>query len=85
MLVFTTYLSNIINILKYSNLEAMHQRHKQLNDELYHKHQEINQYKESIRSFLRSTKERKIGILFYKYRKFTIANEAAQQLHWLRS
>ena len=26
MLVFTTYVSNIINILKYSNLEALHQR-----------------------------------------------------------
>ncbi len=80
MLVFTAYVSNIINILKYSNLEALHQRHKQIAEELYHKHQEINQYKESIRSFMRSNKERKVGILFYKYRKFTLANEAAQEL-----
>ncbi len=80
MLVFTTYVSNIINILKYSNLEALHQRHKVISEELYYKHQEINQYKESIRSFLRSNKERKVGILFYKYRKFTLANEAAQEL-----
>ncbi len=79
MLVFTTYVSNIINILKYSNLEALHQRNKQITEELYHKHQEINQYKESIRSFMRSNKERKVGILFYKYRKFTLANEAAQE------
>ena len=80
MLVFTSYLSNIINILKYSNVEAMHHRHKELTEELYHKHQEINQYKESIRSFLRSNKERKIGIVFYKHRRFTFANEAAQEL-----
>ena len=80
MLVFTSYLSNIINILKYSNIEAMHHRHKELTEELYHKHQEINQYKESIRSFLRSNKERKIGIIFYKHRRFTFANEAAQEL-----
>jgi transcriptional regulator of aromatic amino acid metabolism len=80
MLVFITYLSNIINILKYSNIELLHQRHKQITEELYHKHQEINQYKESIRSFMRSNKERKIGILFYKYRRFTLANEAAQEL-----
>ena len=80
MLVFTSYLSNIINILKYSNIEAMHHRHKELTEELYHKHQEINQYKESIRSFLRSSKERKIGIIFYKHRRFTFANEAAQEL-----
>ncbi len=80
MLVFTSYLSNIINILKYSNVEVMHHRHKELTEELYHKHQEINQYKESIRSFLRSNKERKIGIVFYKNRRFTFANEAAQEL-----
>ena len=55
-------------------------RHKELTEELYHKHQEINQYKESIRSFLRSNKERKIGIVFYKHRRFTFANEAAQEL-----
>lgn len=80
MLVFTSYVSNIITILKYSNIEALHQHHKQLTEELYHKHQEINQYKESIRSFLRSHKERKIGIVFYKHRRFTFANEAAQEL-----
>lgn len=80
MLVFTSYLSNIINILKYSNVEAMHHRQKELAEELYHKHQEINQYRESIRTFLRSSKERKIGIIFYKHRRFTFANEAAQQL-----
>ncbi len=80
MLVFTTYLSNIINILKYSNIEALHQRHKYLSEELYLKHQEINQYKESIRSFVRANKERKIGIVFYKHRRFTLANEAAHEL-----
>ena len=80
MLVFTSYLSNIINILKYSNMEAMHHRQKELTEEIYLKHQEINQYKESIRSFLRSNKERKIGIIFYKHRRFTFANEAGQEL-----
>jgi hypothetical protein len=80
MLVFTNYLSNVINLLKYSNLEALQQREKELHEELYHKHQEINHYKESIRSFLRSHKERKIGIVFYKARRFSYANEAAQEL-----
>ncbi|MBA3752203.1 sigma 54-interacting transcriptional regulator [Candidatus Dependentiae bacterium] len=80
MLVFTSYLSNIINILKYSNIEILHQRHKQLTEEVYLKHQEINQYKESIRSFMRSSKGRKIGIVFYKNRRFSMANDAAQEL-----
>lgn len=80
MLVFTSYLSNIINILTYSNTDIIHQRQKQLTEELYHKTQEINKYKESIRSFLRSQKERKIGVIFYKHRRFTFASQAAQQL-----
>ena len=80
MLVFTSYLGNVINILKYSNIEAMHQRQKELTEELYHKHQEINQYKECNRTFMRSNKERKTGIIYYKHRKFTFANEAAKQL-----
>ncbi len=80
MLVFTSYLSNIINILKHSNLEALLHKEKELEEELYHKHQEINQYKESIKSFLRTNKDRKIGIVFYKNRRFTFANQAAQEL-----
>lgn len=80
MLVFSSYLGNIINILKHGNLDALLQKEKNLQEELFHKHQEINQYKESMRSFLRSTKDRKIGILFYKTRKFTHANQAAQEL-----
>lgn len=80
MLVFTSYLSNIINILKNNNLEALIRKEKELEEELFQKHQEINQYKESIRSFLKTHKERKIGIIFHKNRKFTIANQAAQEL-----
>ena len=80
MLVYTSYLSNIINILKHGNFEALHQQRKKLNEELLYKHQENNQYKESIRSFIRSSKERRVGILFYKHRRFTFANEAAHEL-----
>ena len=77
MLVFTSYLSNIITVIKYAPVELIHQRYNALTQELYHKHQEINQYKESIRSFMRSSYERKIGIVYYKNRHFTLANEEA--------
>ncbi len=80
MLVFTSYLGNITTILKYSTLETMWQRHKELTDELYHKHQEINQYKEALRFFLRSGNDRKIGIVFFKQRHFSFANQAAKEL-----
>lgn len=80
MLVFTSYLSNIITILKYSNIESFHQKYTALSQELHQKHQEIQQYRESIRSFIRTSKERKIGIIFYKHRRFSFANEEAQEL-----
>ncbi|WP_171814726.1 sigma 54-interacting transcriptional regulator [Candidatus Babela massiliensis] len=80
MLVFTSYLSNVINTLRHSNLDALLRHKKELQDELFEKYQEINQYKESIRSFLRSDKDLKVGIVFYKNRKFTYANQSAKDL-----
>jgi len=80
MLIYATYLGNIVNLFAHSNLQAMIKEQKDLTEELYQKHQEINQYKESIRSFLRFGDTRKIGIIFYKNRKFTFANQAASEL-----
>ncbi len=80
MLVFTSYISNVISALQQSSMEALHVQKKQLTEELYHKHQEINQYKELIRSFMRTSHERKIGIISYKNRTFSYANEAAHDL-----
>ena len=80
MLIFATYLGNIVNLLQHSNWKARAKEQKDLKEELYHKHQEVNQYKESIRSFIRTSRDRKIGIIFYKNRKFSLANQAAQEL-----
>ena len=41
---------------------------------------EINQYKESIRSFLRGAHHKDIGIIFYKSRHFVFGNKAAKEL-----
>lgn len=80
MLVFSTYLGNIINLMQNRNLEVlMHQEHE-LKEEIYKKHQEINHYKESIRSFLKNGKHRDIGILFYKNRRFIYANQIAREM-----
>jgi transcriptional regulator of aromatic amino acid metabolism len=80
MLVFVSYLGNIINLLQNRNLDTLIHQEKKLQEELYHKHQEINQYKESIRSFLRTSKQKEIGIIFYKHRHFTLGNQAAKEL-----
>jgi len=79
MVVFSSYLGNILKLLQSKNLKSLMRQEKELKEELYRKHQEINQYKESIRSFLKNTQQKKIGIIFYKNRKFTFGNQTAQE------
>lgn len=80
MLIFANYLGNIINLLNKQNLDLLIEQEKALSEELYRKHQEINQYKESIRSFLRASHQKTIGIVFYKNRLFTFGNQAAKEM-----
>lgn len=80
MVVFANYLGNILNLLKNRNFEFLLQQEKELRDELYSKNQEIHQYQESIRSFLRSTKQKEIGIVFYKNRRFLFGNQIAKEI-----
>jgi hypothetical protein len=80
MLVFAGYVANIINLLQSRNLKLLLQQEKDLREELYHKHQEINQYRESIRSFLRASNQKEIGIIFFKRNQFVFGNKAAKSL-----
>lgn len=80
LIVFGSYLGNIINLLQNKSLEVLIEQEQNLRAELYHKHQEIEQYKESIKSFLRKGKTKHIGILFYKNRQFSYGNHAAKEL-----
>ena len=80
MLIFSQYLGNIIHLMQNKNLEELIRQQKDLKEELYQKHQEIHQYKESIRSFMRAKNHKKIGIIFYKNRRFTFANQTAKEL-----
>ncbi|MCX5922546.1 MAG: sigma 54-interacting transcriptional regulator [Candidatus Dependentiae bacterium] len=80
MLVFTSYLGNIIHLLQTRNLELLIHQEKELKEELYNKHLEVGQYKESIRSFLKHSKQKEIGIIFYKNRRFIFGNQPAKEL-----
>lgn len=80
MLVFAGYIGNIINLMQKRNLESIIIKEKEMLEEIYNKHQEIRQYKESMRSFLRQNQQRKIGIIFYKNRKFSYGNREAKDL-----
>ena len=79
-IVFSSYVGNIINLLQNKSFDVLIEQEQSLRKELYHKHQEIEQYKESIKSFLRTSKTKNIGILFYKNRQFSYANQAAKEL-----
>ncbi|MCK5632959.1 sigma 54-interacting transcriptional regulator [bacterium] len=80
MLVFSDYLKNILILLHDRNFDTLLHHEKTLEEQIYFKHQEINQYKESIRSFLHTSYEKEIGIIFYKNRHFTFGNRSAQEL-----
>lgn len=80
MLVLASYLEKIITLLQRRNIHNIVQQEKDLKQELYHKHQEINQYKESIRSFLRNNKSLDVGIIFYKNGRLISGNPTARAL-----
>ena len=80
MIVFAGYLGNIINLLQNRNLENVLASEKEMKEELFSKHQEINQYKESMRSFLHNNKHSRVGIIFYKNHQFIFGNREAQDL-----
>lgn len=79
MIVFASYLENTINLLQKQNVDTLILREKELREELFLKQQEVQQYKESLRSFLKQP-HKKIGILFYKNRSFVFANQEAKEL-----
>ncbi len=78
IILFINYLGNVINFLQNRNVTALIKKEKEMKEELYSKHQEINQYKESIRIILKNNQQRSIGIIFYKNRKFIFANQEAK-------
>jgi transcriptional regulator of aromatic amino acid metabolism len=80
IVMFAQFMAQVAVILQNNHIESIVAAQKELKEELYHKHQEISQYKESIRSFLANVDQREIGILFYKNRSFLFANQAAKDM-----
>lgn len=80
IVIFGTYLASAINIMHNSNTAALLHENKRIKDELYLKHQEVSQYRESIKNLIKQKANSHVGILFYKDDRFTICNETAQNL-----
>ncbi len=80
MIIFASYLGNIMHLLKNQSLEMLVEQKRELKQELYAKHKEIEQYKESIRSFMHNDIYSKIGVMYYKHRQFIFGNAHAKEL-----
>ena len=80
MMVFAKFLAPAIYMLQQQNTYALLQETKQIKEELYAKHQEINQYKESIKQLLKDRIEHHIGIIVCKGKHFAFKNQEAQNL-----
>jgi len=80
MIIFASYLNHVITLLQTKNINTLMQNEKELQEELYSKTQQINQHKETIRSFIHHNKEKKIGVIFYKNRRFSFVNKEAKEL-----
>lgn len=80
MMVFAQFLAPAIHMLQQQNMYALLQETKLIKEELYAKHQEINQYKESIKQLLKDRIEHHIGIVFYKGKHFAFKNQEAQTM-----
>jgi len=78
--VFSAYLGAIMNIIKNKNLELLIEREQQLKNSVYEKIHEIEQFKETIRSFLRTNGHSQVGVILYQNRQFTLANAAAKEM-----
>jgi len=80
IIIFGTFLASAINIMHNSKISMLLQESKKVKEDLYLKHQEVNQYKESIKTLLKQKTSAQVGLVFYKNKKFSIGNEAAQNL-----
>lgn len=80
IVIFGTFLASAINIMHNGNILTLLQESKKIKEDLYLKHQEINQYKESIKTLLKQKTNAQIGVLFYKNGKFSLGNETSQKL-----
>ena len=80
MIVLAQFLAPALYLLQQNNIYTLLQETKEIKEELYAKHQEINQYKESIKTLLKDRVENHIGVIFFKNKHFTFKNAEAQNL-----
>lgn len=78
--IFGNYLASAIHILKNNDLLNFAQEHKKIKEELYFKHKETEQIKETIANLIKQKAHFQIGIIFYKNGHFIFGNHTASEL-----
>ena len=78
--IFGNYLASAIHILKNNDLLDFAQEHKKIKEELYFKHKEAEQIKETIANLIKQKAHFQIGIIFYKNGHFIFGNQTASEL-----
>ncbi len=80
MLIFASYLSNIMHLIQNRNLELIIHREHATQLALTNANQLVKQYRESIRTFINTERTRLTGVLIYRAKRFHYANAAAKQI-----
>lgn len=79
LIILGRYLSSIVYLMQNKNIYAIIEHEKKIQTEVYRTKQENARYKESVHAFV-GEEHRKIGILYYKDRRFTFGNQSAHEI-----
>ena len=77
---FARILGSAIRLVRQQDYNQLLSETWRLKEEAYFRHQELAHFREGVLSFSRRAVEKQIGVLFYKRRKYAVANRAAELL-----
>lgn len=80
MIIFTHYLSSVINVLRHNRGDHIRYREQKISDQLFTAAREASLYKEALHAFLDTTPTKTIGIFLYKNGKFSAVNDEARRI-----
>lgn len=79
-LLFANYISSIMHLIRHEDPSLMVKTEQKLHAELEHKQQELNYYRDSVKTFLRTRPPKEVGIIFYTDGRFIPGNSIAKRL-----
>lgn len=80
MLVYANYLGNIIKLFQTRSIISIIEQEKTLKEEIIKKQKESLKQRECLEFFLRNNSNKKVGVIYYKNKKFELENQAANDI-----